>query len=129
MSTDERLALVVENEQVMGRMLSYLFMSRGIKVETALNGIEAFLSIEKKRPDIIILDLMMPGMDGFEFCDKIKADPNYNDIPIIVVSALPSSSNRTKLLSMGALDYIQKPFDSSELVNKIEEALGKPSDN
>lgn len=123
MSINEKLALVVENEQVMGRMLSYLFMSRGLKVETAINGIEAFEEIKKKRPDIIILDLMMPGMDGFEFCEKIKADSQYKDIPVIVVSALPSSSNRTRLLSMGAADYIQKPFDSSELVNRIEEVL------
>jgi DNA-binding response OmpR family regulator len=98
-------------------------MSRGLKVETAINGIEAFDEIKKKRPDIIILDLMMPGMDGFEFCEKIKADSQYKDIPVIVVSALPSSSNRTRLLSMGAADYIQKPFDSSELVNRIEEVL------
>jgi len=127
MSINEKLALVVENEQVMGRMLSYLFMSRGLKVETAINGIEAFEEIKKKRPDIIILDLMMPGMDGFEFCEKIKADSQYKDIPVIVVSALPSSSNRTRLLSMGAADYIQKPFDSSELVNRIEEVLNTSS--
>ncbi|MDH3974352.1 MAG: response regulator [Deltaproteobacteria bacterium] len=127
MLTDEKLALVVENEQVMGRMLSYLFMSRGLKVTTAINGIEAFEKIEQKRPDIIILDLMMPGMDGFEFCEKIKKDPKHGDIPVVIVSALPSSSNRTKLLSMGAVEYIQKPFDSSELVNKIEEILSKAS--
>ena len=77
------------------------------------------------RPDAIILDLMMPGMDGFEVCETIKKDTALKDIPVIVLTALPSDVHKERALSLGACAYIEKPFVSAKLLDKIKEVIGE----
>ncbi|MDT8317151.1 MAG: response regulator [bacterium] len=122
MKPDKKTALIVEDSKALANMLSFLFMSRGIKVTTATNGAKAMEQIKESAPDIIITDLMMPEMDGFELCKAVKKDPELKRIPLIVVSAL-STTNKEQLLSIGADDYFQKPFQPAELISAAERAL------
>ncbi len=123
MTPDKKTALIVEDSKALANMLSFLFMSRGIEVITAMNGAKAMEQIKESVPDIIITDLMMPEMDGFELCKVLKKDPELKHIPLIVVSALSSAKNKEQLLSLGADDYLQKPFEPAELVARAEKAL------
>ena len=123
MTSDKKTALIVEDSEALANMLSFLFMSRGIEVITAINGKKAMEQIKESAPDIIITDLMMPEMDGVELCKAVKNDVELKHIPIIVVSALSSEKNKDQLLSLGVDDYFQKPFQSSELIAAAEKAL------
>lgn len=123
MTSDKKTALIVEDSEALANMLSFLFMSRGIEVITAINGKKAMEQIRESAPDIIITDLMMPEMDGVELCKAVKNDVELRHIPIIVVSALSSEKNKDQLLSLGVDDYFQKPFQSSELIAAAEKAL------
>jgi DNA-binding response OmpR family regulator len=119
----DETVLIVEDDEKLCKMLSFLFMSKGIKVKIAHNGIEALKSLEEERPDSIILDIMMPKMDGFEFCSKIKKESSLREIPVIALSALPSSLNEGKMLSLGAADYITKPFKAEDVMNRVLSAM------
>ena len=123
MTSDKKTALIVEDSEALANMLSFLFMSRGIEVITAINGKKAMEQIKESAPDIIITDLMMPEMDGVELCKAVKNDVELKHIPIIIVSALSSEKNKDQLLSLGVDDYFQKPFQSSELIAAAEKAL------
>ena len=92
----------------------------------AYNGIEALEILKKTTPDAIILDLMMPEMDGYELCETLKKNKQYKETPIIVLSALNADKNRDRLISMGASDYIEKPFISADLLEKVSAALTPP---
>lgn len=115
--------LIVEDDDKMCKMLSFLFTAKGIKVKSVHNGFEAFKSLEEERPDSIILDLMMPEMDGIEFCSKIKEKSSLKEIPVIVLSALSSSVNKEKMISLGAANYLSKPFKSADLMNSVISAM------
>lgn len=120
----EKSVLIVDDDEKLIKMLGFLFMSKGFNVEKATDGQEAIDLLKNLKPDVIILDLMMPGIDGFEVCRIIKEDPFLKDTPIIVLSALSLSENREKLSALGAYDYFEKPFKSSDLVAKALEAMG-----
>ena len=104
-------------------MLTFLFMANGFKLEIAKNGIDGLEALKRIKPEAVILDNMMPVMNGFEFLGKIKEVASLIDIPVIVLSALPSTDNQEKALSLGAYDYMVKPFKSSELIQKTLEAI------
>ena len=123
MTSRKKTALIVEDSKALANMLSFLFMSRGIEVKTAKNGIDAMKSLGEATPDIIITDLMMPKMDGYELCKKVKQDAKLKHIPMIVVSALSSEENKEQLLALGADDYFQKPFEPAALVSSAEKSL------
>lgn len=123
MTPDKKTALIVEDSKALANMLSFLFMSRGIEVTTAMNGEKAMEQIKESAPDIIITDLMMPEMDGFELCKAVEKDAELKHIPLIVVSALSSTKNKEQLLSLGADNYFQKPFEPAELITCAEKAL------
>lgn len=92
-------------------------------VQAAINGPMALKIIEKKRPDLILLDVMMPDMDGYEVCERIKANPELNDIPIIFVTAKIQEEDETKGLALGAVDYITKPISGPILKERIKNHL------
>lgn len=127
MTPDKKTALIVEDSKALVKMLSFLFMSRGIEVVTATNGAKAMEQIKKSTPDVIVTDLMMPELDGFELCKSLKDNVELKHIPLIVVSALPSEKNKEHLISLGADDYIQKPFEPAELIASAERALSGKS--
>lgn len=107
------------NIQVVGEMLR----SKGYKIEVALNGYEALQVAEKKRPDLILLDIMMPGMDGYEVCDKLKAAPSTQEIPIIFLTAKAETEDIVKGFRVGGFDYIVKPFKKEEVFVRIDNQL------
>ncbi len=123
MSEAKKRILVIGDDEYLIKMLTYLFMSRGVEVEGADCGISAFERLKIWRPDLITVDLMMPGMNGFEFCEKVKSDGEFKDIPVIAISVMAEYPNRENLLELGACDYVQKPFKTSVLIEKIENIL------
>lgn len=106
---------IPENLQVLGNIL----MSNGLDVGFATNGNQAIEAIEYKLPDIILLDIMMPGMDGFEVCKILKSNDNTKDIPIIFLTAKTQSEDIVKGFDVDAVDYVTKPFNASELVARV----------
>ena len=123
MTKYDKTVLVIEDDKRLSKMLTFLFMANSYNVEIAENGLEALEVLKRMTPDVITLDLMMPVMDGFEFLEKIKENHILGNVPIIVVSAVSSSDTKERVLSMGAYDYLEKPFSSSDLVNKSIEAV------
>ena len=102
------------------RVLSQILMKNGYKVRVAKNGLEALSSIKAARPSLILLDGHMPEMDGFELCSLLKKDEKYQKIQIIFLSALTDSYNKMHAFKAGADDYITKPFDSEEVIARIQ---------
>jgi sigma-B regulation protein RsbU (phosphoserine phosphatase) len=109
----------VRNLQVLGGYLKL----EGISVEFALDGTSALRWIEKKNFDLILLDIMMPGLDGYEVCSIIKRNPDKRDIPIIFITAKTDSESVIKGFETGAVDYISKPFIQSELLVRVKTQL------
>ena len=104
-------------------MLTFLFLAKGFDVGSAGNGLEALKVVEELVPDVIIVDLMMPVMDGFEFCKRIKEKALFRGVPLIVLSALTASEYREKIGPLDVYACIEKPFRSADIVQKAEEAL------
>ncbi len=116
--------LLVDDDELIDKMISTFFMSRGISTEVAMNGIEGLEVLKKIRPDAIILDLMMPEMDGFEFCEQVKKNEQLKDIPIIVISAFSAEDNIKRILALGACDFFKKPFRILELIERVKVVIG-----
>ena len=118
----EQILLVddnVTNLQVLHQTLD----GRGFKLLVAKNGAAALAIAEKARPSLILLDIMMPEMDGFEVCRRLKADPALSDIPVIYLSALTDTEDKVKGLELGAVDYIAKPFQPEEVIARVNTHL------
>lgn len=111
--------LAVDDEPDLTDLILYHLMRTGHEVTTAANGWEAIHAARTNRPDIILLDLMLPDLDGFGVCEILRRDPATATIPIIIVSAWASSDSRNLGLELGALDYITKPFSPQELVERV----------
>ena len=120
---DERRILIVDDDPVILRLLKVNFEMEGFAVITAENGEEGVSKATRERPDIILLDVMMPGMNGLEAAEKLRAQENTKEIPIIFVSAKAQSVDVKAGLTAGAVDYVTKPFDPVELVEKVENLL------
>ena len=116
--------LLVDDDKLIDKMISTFFMTRGISTEIALNGIEGLEILKQIKPDAIILDLMMPEMDGFEFCEQVKKNEQLKDIPIIAISAFCAEGNIERILALGACDFFKKPFRVKELVDKVKAVIG-----
>lgn len=116
----DKLALVVDDEIRITTMMRMNLESEGLRVITATNGREALDHLREEMPDIIILDVMMPGMDGFETLRRIRT---ASQVPIIMLTAKDEESDRIKGLELGADDYVGKPFSHRELVSRIKAVL------
>jgi signal transduction histidine kinase len=122
--TSERsIILIVDDNQTNLDVLFELLRNYGFKVLVALDGESAIEQIEYIHPDLILLDIMMPGIDGFETCRRLKVDPRTQDIPIIFMSALSDTLDKVKGFQTGAVDYITKPFQHEEVLSRIETHL------
>jgi len=108
--------LYVEDDERLARLTSEYLQSHGIEVHRFAHGEQAVLDIQRLRPDVILLDLMLPGADGFEVCARIRA---RHDVPIIMVTARNEGADRVRGLEGGADDYVPKPFQSRELLARI----------
>lgn len=115
--------LIVDDTPQNLRILSDVLSRRGYEVRQSISGEMALISVQTRRPDLILLDIMMPGMDGYEVCKQLKADPQTRQIPIIFLSALNATEEKVKAFTMGAADYVTKPFQFEEIVVRIEHQL------
>ena len=116
-----------ENLEILTRML----VEQGYLVRPAINGDVALKAVRRNMPDLILLDIMMPTMSGFEVCERLKADKETREIPVIFLSALHKVSDKVRAFSLGGVDYITKPFQLEEVLVRVEThlALRKPSGN
>ena len=115
--------LAVDDESDLTELISYHLGRNGHLVDTAANGWEAIEQVTRNRPDLILLDLMLPDLDGFGFCEILRRNPATATIPIIIISAWASQDSRLLGLELGALDYITKPFSPHVLVERVNRFL------
>lgn len=115
--------LAVNDETELTGLMQYHLVRAGHEVTTAANGWEAIDSIRRNRPDLILLDLMLPDLDGFGVCEILRRDAQTATIPIIIVSAWASDDSRNLGLELGAIDYLTKPFLPQELVARVNRLL------
>lgn len=119
----EKKILVVDDEPNILKLVSFILKGRGYGVIEASLGQEGITKAKAEKPDFIILDVMMPKMDGFETAKKLKADPATRDIPILMLSSKAQFEDKMKGIDSGAMDYLTKPFEKDELLQKIDEFL------
>ena len=115
--------LVVEDEEPISQLLAYNLEKEGFAVAVAADGDEALLAVEEDRPDLILLDWMLPNVSGIELCRQIRARSTTRDIPVIMLTARGEEADRVRGLDVGADDYVTKPFSMSELVARIRAVL------
>ncbi len=115
--------LLVEDDEMMRKMTAMVLKKQGFEILPAENGPVALELLSLNQPDIILLDVMMPGMDGFTVCSKIRTMPNFCHTPIIMLTALDNLENKVKGFDAGADDYIAKPFETAELVARMNVLL------
>lgn len=115
--------LIVDDVDANVLLLKLLISKAGYKTMTAFNGRDALDAVEKQKPDLILLDIMMPIMDGHEVAKKLKEKPEYADIPIIFLSALNSTEDIIQGFRFGAADYVSKPFNKDELLTRINHQI------
>lgn len=115
--------LIVDDVDANVLLLKLLISKAGYKTMTAFNGRDALDAVEKQKPDLILLDIMMPIMDGHEVARKLKERPEYADIPIIFLSALNSTEDIIQGFRFGAADYVSKPFNKDELLTRINHQI------
>jgi len=115
--------LIADDEQSIVVPLEFLMQQNGYHVMAAYNGEEAIEKIISFNPDLILLDIMLPIIDGFEVCQMIRSNPTWKDIRIIFVSAMGREVDIAKGLALGADAYITKPFANTEIIQKVREVL------
>ena len=115
--------LLVDDHPQNLRLLSDLLEEQGYEVQQALNGKVALQAIPRACPDLILLDIHMPELDGYTVCQKLKENPQTEDIPVIFVSALNEAWDKVKAFSVGGSDYISKPFKTVEVLARVENQL------
>ncbi len=117
--------LVVDDEIYIVHILDFSLGMEGYEVVTALDGEEALRKVKEAKPDLIVLDIMMPKMDGYETCKALKSDDSTKDIPVILLSAKGRNVDMQTGYDVGADDYITKPFSPRKLVDRINAMLGQ----
>ena len=126
MTTNLKCILCVEDEPEMIDLIRLILGRRGFEVKGATGGVEGLRMVREEKPDLVLLDLMMPDMDGWEVYQQIKADENTKGIPVIVVTAKAQSIDKVLGLHIAKVDdYIAKPFSPQDLLNSIEKVLQK----
>jgi len=115
--------LVVDDAAANIQMVTAILREHGYQISVATNGRQALAVLERVRPDLILLDVLMPEMDGFEACRRIKHNPAYQDIPIIFLTAKTDATDIVRGFELGAVDYVPKPFNAYELLARVNTHL------
>src|SRR3989338_6691887 len=115
--------LVVEDAPHISRLVRFILEKNGFEVLQAFVGQEGMEMAKKEKPDLIILDVMMPNMDGFEVAKKLTGMEETKNIPIIMLSSAAQFKDKMKGIESGAIDYITKPFEKEELIAKVKEHI------
>ena len=123
MNTDSGSILVVDDNKLNIRILVDALRGEGYRVRPALNGKIAVDAAQKEAPDLILLDILMPGMNGYQVCEALKRDENLKDIPVIFISALDQVDDKMKGFKAGGVDYISKPFQTEEVLARVRTHL------
>ncbi len=118
-----RTVLLVDDEPNIILSLEFLIEQAGYEARVARDGEAALKSIEERKPDLVLLDVMLPKRDGFDVCQRIRANPAWNDIRIVMLTAKGRDSEREKGLALGADAYITKPFSTREAMEQIKRFL------
>lgn len=119
----KKTVYVVEDEQDILGLLTYNLEKEGFRVLSSLRGDEALKRIPEKSPDLVLLDLMLPGEDGLSICKTLKSDPRTSRIPVVMLTAKGAESDKVVGLELGADDYVTKPFSVKELLARLKAVL------
>ena len=119
--------LIIEDDPATSRLVDYSLRHEGYQVFTALNGLDGIRQALNEVPDLIILDVMLPGMDGFEICHRLRSEPTTAEMPILMFSAKAQDIDRSTGLLVGADDYLTKPASPSSIVECVQILLKKKS--
>lgn len=117
--------LVAEDERDIRDLIAYVLKYAGFEVEVAANGAEAVEKAPQVKPDLILLDVRMPRMTGYEACRQLKAMPEVQHVPVVFLSAKGQDNEIDEGLEVGAKDYILKPFAPDELIQQVQQILGE----
>lgn len=115
--------LIVDDTPENLKILVGVLKDEGYKVRAVLSGQMALTAVRAATPDLILLDINMPGMNGYEVCSQLKTDPQLQHIPVIFISALANEVDLVRLAEVGAVDYISKPFRFDEVLRKVADYL------
>jgi two-component system alkaline phosphatase synthesis response regulator PhoP len=121
------LVLVVEDEADIRELVSYNLTKAGYQVTGVVTGEEALAAVEADPPDLVVLDLMLPGMDGLTVCQRLKRDPKSDSIPIVMLTAKGEESDIVRGLNLGADDYITKPFSPRVMIARVQAVFRRAS--
>lgn len=122
MKAKVRKILVVDDDPVVTRLVKELLKIQGFTVETAKDGIDAMIMVKKEKPDLIVLDIMMPELNGYEVLRALKFSDEYKSIPVILLTAREQELDK-RIGQMMDIDYLQKPLDREAFLEKIQKAL------
>jgi CheY-like chemotaxis protein len=121
----ERTVLIIEDEKLIIVSTQMVLEAAGFRVESAVNGEEGIQKAKSMRPDLVLLDIMMPGIDGWETLTRLKRDPETSGIPVIIFTAREHARGHQKSSEMGAADYFRTPFEPDELIELVEKHAGQ----
>lgn len=125
MTLINRRILVIEDDPAGLRLVGYTLKKQGYEVVTASNGLEGLKKAREEGPDLVILDLMLPGIDGFEICHRLRTEPQTARLPILVLSGKTGEADRDTALKVGANAYLVKPASPSEVIKQVESLLAQ----
>ena len=125
----EKKILVIEDDPATSRLVDYSLRHEGYTVLSASNGLEGIRKAHNEAPDLVILDVMLPGMDGFEICARLRAEPATAWLPILMFSAKAQEIDKDIGLKVGADDYLPKPAAPAEIVSRVAKLLAKKKRN
>ena len=124
---NEKKILLVEDNEVNRRLAGFLLRSQGYQVREATSAIEAFEILRTEHPDLIVMDIQLPGMDGLEATKKLKEQPGTADIPVVAVTSYAMKGDREKALAAGCAGYVTKPIDKNIFIEEVAARLGAKS--
>ena len=124
MAEKKKTILIIEDDKFLRDLIAQKLLKEGFDISEAIDGEQGFKKVKEDRPDLILLDLILPGIDGFEVLAKIKEDPVLAEIPVIILSNLGQKDDIERGLKLGAVDYLIKAhFTPGEVIEKIKSAL------
>jgi DNA-binding response OmpR family regulator len=122
-----RKVAVVDDDREVREWIGASLLALGYEVKVAANGLRLVSTLHVDRPDLILLDVMMSWIDGFELCRSIKQNPEFRDIPVVFMSGKTSPADVERGLACGAVDYFPKPLDMQRLLERVRELVGPPA--